>query len=483
MRTTLPDRNPALVFNLRALNISQGLAIVLMLTVSVTAHAQTFNVIHTFTGGGDGASPDAGLTMDQAGDLYGTTTGGDPGGQGPSGVFKLSNKGSGWVLTPIYTFVNGSGGIDPQAGVVLGPDGSLYGTTAYGGFAPPAFRGGCTYGCGTVFNLKPPETACATGLCPWSESVPHIFMGGSDGAYPVAAGGFIFDQAGNLYGTSGNGGMPGACDGFGCGTVFKLSPSGSGWTESILYRFTGGNDGSGPFAGLIFDQAGNLYGTTVGGGQGSGTVFMLSPSGSGWTESVLYSFSGGADGAQPFAGLIFDSSGNLYGATAFGGEGGAGTIFKMTPSNGSWTLETLYSFIGGIGPLGNLVMDRVGNLYGTTFQGGSANAGTVFELTPNGNGDWKYTSLHDFCAAGGNCSDGSGPVCNVMFDTNGNLYGTAYYGGANGKGVVWEITPQLKSSGIAVGSTLAASSPSSRDSTWNGKPAPSPYLHKQLDIT
>jgi uncharacterized repeat protein (TIGR03803 family) len=325
-------------------------------------------------------------------------------------------------LNPLYTFAGGSGGFLPLAGVVFGPDGSLYGTTADGGIGTPSRQpGGCYLGCGTVFNLKLSGT----------ETAIYRFTGGRDGSDP-RSGNLIFDQAGNLYGTTQNGGLP--CDNplFGCGTVFKLSPSGSGWTESVIYRFRGGSDGSYPNAGLTFDQAGNLYGTATGGGLlnclgGCGTVFKLAPSGQGWAESTIYSFTGNSDGSGPYAGLIFDPAGNLYGGTYYTGE-----VFQLTPSDGHWMLHILHTFYpDSNGPLSNLVMDRSGNLYGAISQG-------IFKLTAAG-GSWTYTSLYDFCP-GGDCSEGALPS-SVIFDANGNLYGTGYVGGINNNGVVWEITP------------------------------------------
>jgi len=379
--------------------------------------------------------------MDQAGNFYGPSPSGGINGNGL--VFRLSKKGSGWIFNPLYDFLGGyyGGGDDgsaPYAGVIFGPDGSLYGTTYFGGGVEY-----CDQGCGTVFSLKPYPTACKTAVCGWQETVLYRFTGDSDGLNPTA--GVIFDQVGNLYGIT-SWGFGGDNKG---GTVWELTPSGSGWTESTLYSFSGGNDGGGP-SGLTFDNAGNLYGTTNGGGTYSaGTVFQLTPSGSGWTEKILYSFQGGNDGGIPVAGVIFDPSGNLYGTTSGGGQGGGGTVFKLTPSNGSWTFSLVYSFIsnGGGGPGANLVMDAAGNLYGTTVNGGSGNCsngcGTVFKLMPSG-GSWTYNLLHEF--TGG--SDGAFPVCEVVFDANGNLYGTAsqgaltgcqYYPG--GCGTVWEITP------------------------------------------
>jgi len=409
----------------RAATAALAIAAVFALTVvTQSAQAQTFNVIHNFTGGADGAGPEAGLTMDRAGNLYGTASVGGSSGNGT--VFRLSKKSSGWVFTPLYSFQGPPDGANPEARVVLGPDGSLYGTTYFGGACG---------GCGTVFNLKPPTTACKTALCPWTETVLYRFSGGSDGANP-GVGDLIFDQAGNLYGTTTGGGA------YGYGTVFELVPSQGGCTEKVLYSFTGGYDGSQPFAGLIFDKSGNLYGTTAyGSSYSAGTVFRLTPSGSGWTVNVLHVFQDQSDGSNPFGGLVFDQSGNLYGDTWHGGQDTGGTVFKLAPSNGSWTYSVVYNF-DGTGPYGSaasLVMDGAGNLYGTTVDDGHGPSGNgnVFELTPSGGG-WTYTSLYDF--PGGN--DGGQPVGNVIFDANGNLYGTGYYGGDyNPNGVVWEITP------------------------------------------
>jgi len=368
--------------------------------------------------------------MDQAGNLYGTTCGSDCAYGGKAGaVFRLSKIGSSWPLNPLHNFAGGNDGANPYAGVVFGPQGILYGTT------PHAGRNGCDgSGCGTVFSLKPYPTACKTALCGWQETVLYSFTGGSDGMNP-ALGDLIFDRAGNLYGTTSAGGA----DGY--GTVFELVPSQGGWTEKVLYSFTGGNDGSQPFAGLIFDNAGNLYGTTVyGGTYGWGTVYELTPSGSGWTANVLYAFQGKNDGRSAFGGLIFDQLGNLYGNNWSAGQADGGTVFKLALSNGSWTYSVVYSFsaYGYRGPAANLAIDGAGNLYGTTVNDGHGpyGSGNVFELTPSG-GSWIYTSLYDF--TGGN--DGAEPICNVIFDANGNLYGTTYYGGADGYGVVWEITP------------------------------------------
>jgi uncharacterized repeat protein (TIGR03803 family) len=390
-----------------------------------SGYAQTFTVLHAFTGGADGGNPAAGLTIDSAGNLYGTT---QYGGSGYGTAFTLVHQGSGWLLSPLYSFSGGSDGANPSAGVVFGPQGSLYGTTQYGQ------AGGCNYGtgCGTVFNLRPQATTCRSTFCSWSESVLYSFTGVSDGAAP-ALGDVIFDSAGNMYGTTLMGGA------YSAGTVFELTPSGSGWSESILYSFTGGSDGGYPWAGLTLDSAGNLYGTTVlGGANEGGTVFQLTSSGAGWTENVLYSFEEGNDGGYPYGGLVFDPSGNLYGTTADGGQGGGGTVFKLTPSHPSWTFSLVYSLSGGLycGSTGNLIMDSAANLYGTTQCDGAYGQGTVFKLTPSG-GSWTYTSLHDFGGGG----DGANPVGGVTLDSSGNLYSTASSAGTNGQGLVFEITP------------------------------------------
>ena len=426
---------------------ASALAIVFVLTVvaTQTAQAQTFKVLHAFTGGLDGGYSEAALTMDAAGNLYGTTfSGGYPGtcafAEGCGAVFMLTRRGSHWILSPIYAFQGGNDGSHPFAKVIFGPDGNLYGTTLAGGIGP------CTWnsdtGCGTVFKLTRPAAACTAAVCPWTETVLYRFASGSDGASPVSE--VTFDPAGNVYGTTPTGGGTGCAGGLGCGTVYKLTPSNGGWTESIIYSFSRGDDGWSPEAGVIFDKTGNLYSTTVLGGSGCsdpgcGVVYELTPSGSGWTENVLYAFRYASDGAFPLAPPTFDSLGNLYGTTSDYGPNGGGTVFELTPSAGGWTFTLLYSFVGTPGsqqgPDGPLVMDAAGSLYDTTKEEGT-HWGAVFKLTPSGGG-WTYTSLHVFDAG----SDGGFPWGGIVFDANGDLYGTAATGGTYNNGVVWEITP------------------------------------------
>jgi len=220
--------------------------------------------------------------------------------------------------------------------------------------------------------------------------------------------------------------------------VYQLTPSGGAWTETVLYEFTGvDGDGKIPMSGVIFDQAGNLYGTTYeGGSTGNGTVYELSPSANGWTERIIYNVTGNGDGAGPVGTLIRDRSGNLYGSTYFGNAAQGGTVFELSPTQSGWTYELIYAFTGQGGPDAALSMDAGGNLYGTTNRDGANLYGNVFELSPS-SGGWTYRSLYHFI--GGN--DGFYPASNVIFDASGNLYGTASPGGANGWGVTWEITP------------------------------------------
>jgi uncharacterized repeat protein (TIGR03803 family) len=404
------------------------------LALSVIAGAQTFSVLHSFTGGQDGANPLAGVNMDRAGNLYGTAS---LGGRGFGTVYKLGRHGSGWILNPLYQFRGAPDGFYPEARVTIAPDGTLYGTTFYGGNSYVICLQGDTQTCGTVFHLTPPPTACSTVSCPWIET--QIFLGNNlPGLHYFGPGDLIFDQMGNLYGTA----LQGSEQGNG-GGVYELSPSGGGWSESLIAGFgLPGTGGAQPFGDVIMDSARNLYGTT-GGAQGVsqfpyGTVFELSPSGSGWTQTVLHTFQNGNDGSFSKAGLVMDSAGNLYGTTSAAGAGNGGVVFELSPSQSGWTFNVLYSFPGppGRGPFGPLLLDSAGNLYGTTLAGGSFQQGAVFKLT-NSNGVWTYNSLHDFT----NGSDGRSPYGHLLLDTSGNLYGTAGWGGSSGNGVVWEITP------------------------------------------
>lgn len=273
------------------------------------------------------------------------------------------------------------------------------------------------------------------------EIVLHDFGYGSDGASSHA--GLISDAAGNFYGTMSGGGA------YGQGVAFEVTNSHGGWIEKRLHEFGHGADGSAPFAGLIMDTAGNLYGTTSGGGTYSyGTVFELTPDGhGGWTEKILHSFDfRNGDGTYPGGGVIFDSSGNLYGTTGEGGNArcnppnGCGIIFKLKAQpDGDWTEKVLLTFEGtnGSSPNASLLFDTAGNLYGTTLFGGDTGNGTVFELTPGGDGEWTEKVLHNFTN-----TDGAEPYASVIFDGAGDLYGTTVYGGTYSEGTVFELKPE-----------------------------------------
>lgn len=404
-----------------------GMATLLfMLLTAIVAQAQTFTVLHTFSGP-DGAYPSAAPTLDRVGNLYGPTISGT--GAAYNGtIFKLSYRASGWVLSSLYEFRGGNDGENPHGGVTFDQNGILYGTTLLGG-------GGDCYpnACGAVFKLRPPANVCRSEYCPWGKTQLYAFQEAADGAGPNCA--VVFDQAGNIYGTTEGGGT-------GLGVVYELTSSGDGWTENVPHSFIGPPDGAYP-TNVISDSSGNLYGTTTDNGPFNlGTIFRLTPSGSGWTFTVLYAFEGSSDGGFPYGGVMLDQSGNLYGTTTQGGAGGNGTIYQLTPQGGSWTYNVLYFFPAG-SPAPDpttLAIDAAGNLYGVTSSGGRYSTGSVFKLTHSGSG-WTFTSLYDF--TGG--SAGEEPIDTVVLDTNGNIYGAAYYGGnnncENGCGTIWEITP------------------------------------------
>ena len=375
---------------------------------SQPAQSQTYSVIYNFTAeGNDGGSPYGGPTLDHSGNLYGTTyTGGT---YGSGSVYRLSPNGSSWTYDSLYSFKAGPDGVGPGFGsLALGPDGALFGTTEGGGYF------------GTAFAI----CACAEG-----ESQIHSFGVGSDGAQPI--GGLVMDSTGNFYGTASLGGA------YGNGTVYEEVRSGETWTESTLYSFIGTNDGTNPASTLSLDANGNIYGTTsFGGANDVGMVFELSPSGSGWEQTVLYTFQGLNDGQNPLGGVTFDEAGNLYGTTFDGGVNGGGTVYELSPSASGWTFSTLYSFTGIYGgPYNKLALSK-GNLYGATLNDGADGFGSVFELT-RAKGGWKFTDLYDFAGA----SEGAEPYGSVAVDSNGNIFGTTNEGGSDNQGLVFEITP------------------------------------------
>jgi uncharacterized repeat protein (TIGR03803 family) len=400
-----------------------------------SAQAQTYTVLYRFKGGtADGENPEAGLVLDSSGNLYGTTvfgTGCLPTACAPlpGMVFKVTSTGEtimhNFTGAPTACGTTGNpacDGASPYGGVLLDPTNNAYGTTNTGGAS----------NLGTVFKIS------TTG-----EKVLHSFTGSpSDGAFPYA--GVVEDSAGNIYGTTSAGGASNK------GAVFKIEPSG---TETLLYSFKGGEDGASPYGGLLRNAAGDLFGTASAGGiatgncfpSGCGVVFLVTSTG---TEHILYRFAGSPDAASPFAGLIVDSSDNVYGTTYNGGTGactnGCGTIFEIDKA-GKETV--LYSFQGypndGAFPLGGVVRDSTGDLYGTTTYGGASDSGAVFELPAAGPEKLLYSFTGE--------TDGAIPRSGLIMDSSGNLYGTTYGGGVSGPscggepadscGVVFKLKP------------------------------------------
>jgi uncharacterized repeat protein (TIGR03803 family) len=385
-----------------------GVALAFCLFSSQTTEAQSFKVITDFPGQHNASHPEANLTQDAAGNLYGTTSNG--GVYNDGAIFQVTRSGKETVL---YSFT-GENLAQPVADVITDRNGNFYGTTKAGGTL--ADDGG-------VYKLT------ASG----EERLLHEFTGGSDGATPLSN--LVLDSDGNLYGTTIQGGNFNAgCGGAGgCGVVFEIT---SGGEFSVLHAFSG-PDGSQPFAGVILDASGNLYGTTAfGGAHGWGTVFELDLAGN---VTVLYSFEGKTDGKEPMAGLALDSGHNLYGTTQYGGSFGAypcndgcGVVFKLPPDGHQTVLHAFTSVPDGAFPLAAPVLDREETLYGTTQQGGTG-IGTAFSLKTNGS---DYSVLHSF--TGG--SDGDEPVASLLVDSQGNLYGTADFGG-RGAGTVFELRP------------------------------------------
>jgi uncharacterized repeat protein (TIGR03803 family) len=452
--------------------VALGLAALSFAGFASSARAET--VLHSFTGGSDGAPPISGLIADAQGALYGTTHSGGLHNVGT--VFKLTPptpSHPAWTETILHSFAGGSDGSWPLGSLIADSTGALYGTTS--GDASGADCSSGTKQCGTVFKLTPP----APGHTLWTETVLYAFSTAYNntlGSWPVA--GLIADKHGALYGTTRYGGLGGF------GTVFKLTPPAPGesfWTPIELYSFRGFGDGTFPVASLIFDpvdEQGALYGTTSRGGkglgcndpEGCGTVFKLTPPDPGynpaenWTETVLYHFCSQPncrDGHEPVSGLMADPKGRLYGTTRHGGVSdsgnfgsGFGTIFMLTPAAKGepfWPETVLYAFcpesgcLDGVNPVAGLIADQQGVLYGTTARGGagfSLLGGTAFKLTPPAPGQtlWTETVLHNFCSQTQDCLDGADPEAGLIADQHGVLYGTTSMGGSNGtEGTVFKL--------------------------------------------
>ena len=382
--------------------------------LSQSASSPTYRVIHNFTATrSDGASPYGGVTLDPFGNIYGTTYVG--GRYGAGSVYQISHNGSSWVFHLLHSFKGGStDGSGPGFGdLILRNHCELLGTTEGG------------YPGGTAFEVRPRGNSCNGDGSGWQETLLHQFGSGQDGEQPI--GGVVMDPAGNLFGTTSEGGA------YGNGTIYEITSSGA---ERVLYSFTGGSDGTNPAAGVSVGAKDDLYGTTsFGGAYGYGVVYELSPSASGWTEKVLYNFQGQNDGDYPVGGVIVGPGGNLYGTTFDGGVNGGGTVYQLSPSGEGWTFVTLHSFSGAFGgPYNKLTLGPAGSLYGTTNGEGTYGLGSVFKLVP-AHGTWTFTDLYDF--SGG--SDGRTPYGRVAVDSRGDVFGTADIGGSKNDGVVFEI--------------------------------------------
>lgn len=391
-----------------------GAAIVL----ATTAWASTTKLVYSFAGNGDGEYTDTELVMDSAGNFYGTSVQGGMFGGGT--VFQVTPAG---VHTVLYDFTGGADGGEPYKGVTLDAQGNLYGTAVTGG------GGSCEGGCGVVFKLT---NSGGT----WTQSVIHTFTG-SDGSGPGSP--VAIDKHGNVYGTTPTGGANGV------GVVYQLRSDATGnWKLRVIHTFTGGSDGSGGSASrLLIDAAGNLYGVcTVGGVNGFGTVFEMHPNQGKWLFTTLYAFKDSPDAALPYGGLIFDKQGNLYGTTYYAGVNDLGTVYKLTHTNGTWTESVLYSFKGGAdgaSPISSLVADAAGNLYGTTSEGGAAacGCGVIFKMSRGATGKWTETVAYRFPG-----TPNPGFAYNGMVsDSAGNFYGATVHGGSGNDGAIYKFTP------------------------------------------
>jgi uncharacterized repeat protein (TIGR03803 family) len=429
----------------------------LVLASMHSAWAGTGKTLYSFTASADGANPAAGVTLDSAGHLYGTTV--DCHSTFGS-VYRMTPSSSGWQFQTILPFTDNGDGACPESNVILDSSGNLYGTTRIGGIYASAADG-----YGVVFQLAPSEAPQRQ----WTESVYYNFQGYPDGGLPV--GGLVMDKSGNLYGTTDAGGDPQDK----AGTVFQLVPDGiGGWNYNLLHTFQGTSYGEVPSDGgdargnLVVDEAGNVFGLTYRGGDGGGlcndhngcgVLFELSPGPDGsWTYQTVHAFSGastvgtpGKDGAYPWSHLVRDQAGNLYGTTELGGKYGYGTVFefKMVGKKKQWKEVVLHNFNlnpfvpgkhDGVYPETGVTFDQAGNLYGTTSVGGAHDAGTVYKLSPNANHtSWQETVLYSFTGVDG---DGAYPsdFGGVAVDNAGNVYGTTFDGGTYGFGTVFEVS-------------------------------------------
>lgn len=382
------------------------------------AQGQTEKVIYAFTGNTDGQAPQGGLAVDASGNLYGVTETGGAGGAGT--VYELSpGSGGVWTKTVLYAFSFGTGDVWlPASNLTFDAKGNLYGVSAEGG----------AIGSGGIFELSPASNGT------WTEKVIYNFTGGTD---VVSFQSYLtIDSAGNLYGYRGSSTSSSGVLSY--GGIFQMQANANGtWTEIVLHTFSGGSDGSAPYGGqLTVDSAGNIYGEAYNGARDFGVIFKLSRSATGtWTEKVLHTFTGAADGSATSPGrLVIDASGNIFGTSVW-------NAFELVPgSNGTWTEKILHTFSGssdGTYPESGLTFGTSGALYGTTNEGGTHH-GTVFQLSPGTNGTWTEKVLHRFTTVG---LDGIYPNSPLVVDGHGNVFGTTMNGGLSSNGVVFEVTP------------------------------------------
>jgi uncharacterized repeat protein (TIGR03803 family) len=384
-----------------------------------TTRASTTEVIYSFGGGADGEYLDTDVAIDAAGNLYGTSVLGGTFGGGT--VWQLSQVNGNWVHTVLYNFTGGLDGGEPYKGVSLDGQGNLYGTAVTGG------SGSCEGGCGVTYKLTKSGST-------WTQSVIHAFTG-ADGSGPGSR--VTLDDNGNVYGMTPTGGT------FGLGTIYAVrqKPNGS-WGFRVIHNFTGGPDGSSGSAGRMVWRGGRLFGAaTTGGDFGHGVVFQLKPTASGqWAFRTLYAFQGSPDGSFPYGALLFDGAGNIFGTTYYGGDNGLGGVYQLTRNGaGNWSEQFLYSFRAGQdgnSSISNLVSDSAGNLYGTTSEGGLGN-GTIFALSPNQSGGWTETVPHLFAGS----PDGAFPYAGMVGNGSDVFYGATVHGGADGEGAVYKFTP------------------------------------------
>jgi uncharacterized repeat protein (TIGR03803 family) len=407
-------------------------ASLVILLVSASSAASTLKVLYSFKGGTDGNYPYDQLFLDPAGNLYGVTAAG-------GSTTQCYGEGCGTVFELMtrnghWTEIELYSFPASSNSSSPNPTGPLVRDSSGNLYGTTMHGGDPSCDCGEVYQLTR-----SAGV--WTQSTIHNFVGGAnDGQYVQP--GLVQDSAGNLYGmTDAGGNIQNGCSG--CGTVFELTRNSDGtWTENLIYQFTNGRDGANPYGPMAIDAAGNLYGTTVSAGvYGWGTVFKLTPSNGTWTETTLFDFtvSDGGNGGNQTSGLALDAAGNLFAASPYGGVNQVGIVYELTPTTGYWNYSTVHTFTGGGDggyPYAGLSVDKAGNLYGATIYGGTFEYGTVYKLARGKSGRWNETVLHSFT----NGSDGSLPY-GVILDSSGNLYGTASEGGANSHGVVFEITP------------------------------------------